>query len=241
MIANHFTDRDHFPLGENYIFPKKEIIVSIILSAICYIIVRFNFKFFTKKYFKAGVSANNVSLFIATSLLYIALAYIPFYLIVVQLGNIELDLFSLIVGLILTLLLWLIIIVFWFGGSIYEIYQKLKADRKLEVKVGRKKYLLDFKNISYAYMVNRILYIVSQDGTTINSDYSIQALFEELSDYHVYQANRNTIITKDSISNYSRIENGKIEVKLKPEFKNQQLEIIISRYKRKEFIDWISG
>jgi DNA-binding LytR/AlgR family response regulator len=54
-----------------------------------------------------------------------------------------------------------------------------------------------------------------------------------------FRANRQIIIHKDAVGQIEKIENGKLRIRLKVSTVNDTIaEIMISRYKRKAFIDW---
>ncbi|WP_035480144.1 LytTR family transcriptional regulator DNA-binding domain-containing protein, partial [Gelidibacter mesophilus] len=55
-----------------------------------------------------------------------------------------------------------------------------------------------------------------------------------------FRANRKTIIHKDAVDQIEKIENGKLTISLKVcKDKEAFSKINISRYKRKEFLDWM--
>jgi hypothetical protein len=239
LVANHLTKRESFPDGESYRFPIEGFLSSIVLCILIGIIVHLNFKLYKKKYFFKKVEIVTIIWFMASTLGYITIIYIPVNIIFnIVLGG-QTEFYYLLIGLLITLLLSFILIGLWYAQDIYNLYKLSIKDAEITIESGAKMTKLTYENIACFYIENKIVYAVQNNGTTISTDFTLNELEEKINDQLFFRANRQIIFHKDAIYQIEKVENGKLRIRLKTSIENNTIpEINISRYKRKAFMNW---
>ncbi len=239
LVVNHLATRDSFPDGESYRFPIEGFLSSIVLCILIGIITELNFKFYKKKHFSKKVEIAAIVWFMASTLGYITIMYIPLNIIVNKVAGGHTVFYYLLISLLLTLLVSFIFIGLWYAQDIYNLYKLSIKDAEITIDSGTKMTKLTYENIACFYSENKIVYTVKNDGTTINTDFILNELEEKINDQLFFRANRQIIIHKDAVDQIEKIENGKLRIRLKASIENNAIaEINISRYKRKGFMDW---
>ncbi len=239
LVVNHLATRDSFPGSESYRFPMVGFLSSIVLCILIGIIANLNFKFYKKKHFSKKVEIVTIVWFMASTLGLITIMFIPINIIIEILAGGLIELYNVLIGLLLTLLVSFILIGLWYAQDIYNLYILSIKDAEITIESGAKITKLTYENIACFYSENKIVYAVQNDGTTINTDFTLNELEEKINDQLFFRANRKMIIRKDAVGQVEKIENGKLRIRLKAFIKNDAIsEINISRYKRKAFMDW---
>jgi len=239
LAANHIAASDNFLDNTSYRFPLEGFLFTIILSILVGIIANLNFKFHKKKYFSRKVEIASISRFMISTLGYITIIYIPANTIIEIILDGEVEFYYMLIGLLITLLLCFILIGLLYAQDIYNLYKLSIKDAEITIESGAKITKLTYENIACFYSENKIVYTVQNDGTTINTDFTLNELEEKINDQLFFRANRQIIIHKDTVKLIEKIENGKLRIRLKAFIKNDAIsEINISRYKRKAFMDW---
>jgi len=239
LVVNHLATRDSFPDSELYRFPLEGFLSSIFLCILIGIIAELNFKFYKKKHFSKKVEIATILWFMVSTLGYITIMYIPVNIILNIVAGGQTEFYYLLIGLLITLLLSFILIGLFYAQDIYNLYKLSIKDAEITIESGAKMKRLTYENIACFFSENKIVYTVQNDGTTINTDFTLNALEEKINDQLFFRANRQIIIHKDAVDQIEKIENGKLCIRLKPSIKNDLIaEINISRYKRKAFLNW---
>lgn len=239
LVVNHLATRDSFPDSESYRFPIEGFLSSIVLSILIGIIAYLNFKFYKKKHFSKKVEIATIVWFMASTLGYITIMYIPVNIIINIAAGSRTEFYFLLIGLLLTLLLSFIAIGLFYALHIYKLYKLSIKDAEITIESGAKMTKLTYENIACFYSENKIVYTVQNDGTTINTDFTLNELEEKINNQLFFRANRQIIIHKDAVGQIEKIENGKLRIQLKASIENDAIaEINISRYKRKAFMNW---
>jgi DNA-binding LytR/AlgR family response regulator len=170
---------------------------------------------------------------------YITVMYIPLGIVLNIIAGGETEFYYLLIGLLITLLLSFILIGLAYSLDIYNLYKLSIKDYEITIESGAKITKLTYENIACFYSENKIVYTVQNDGTTITTDFILNELEEKINDQLFFRANRKIIIHKDAVDHVEKIENGKLRIRLKTSIENDTIaKINISRYKRKEFMDW---
>jgi hypothetical protein len=239
LVLNHLTKRESFPDGESYRFPIEGFLSSIALCILIGIIAHLNLKFYKKKYFSKKVEIVTITWYMASTLGYITIMYFPVNIIFNIVAGGQTEFYYLLIGLLITLLLSFILIGLWYAQDIYNLYKLSIKDAEITIESGAKIIKLPYENIACFYSENKIVYTLQSDGTKINTDFTLNELEEKINDQLFFRANRQIIIHKDAVGQIEKIENGKLRIRLKVSTVNDTIaEIMISRYKRKAFIDW---
>ncbi|WP_430966741.1 LytR/AlgR family response regulator transcription factor [Spongiimicrobium sp. 2-473A-2-J] len=239
LVVNHLASRDSFPDSESYSFPIVGFLASIILSTFIGIIAHLNFKFYKRKYFSKKVETVTIARFLASTLGYITIMYIPVNIILNIIAGGQTIFYYMLVGLLLTLLLSLIGVILVYARDIYNLYAVSIKSAEITIESGAKTTRLTYEDIACFYSENKIVYAVQNYGKTINTDFTLNELEEKINDQLFFRANRKIIIHKDAVDQIEKIENGKLRIRLKASVENDAIaEINISRYKRKAFMNW---
>jgi len=240
LVVNHLASRDSFPDSNSYRFPIEGFLSSIVLSILIGTIAYLNFKFYKKKYFFKKVEMVSIIWFMASTLGYIIIIYIPINIILNIVAGGQTQFYYLLVGLLITLLLSFIIIGLWYAQDIYNLYKLSIKDAEITIESGTKIKKLTYENIACFYSENKIVYIIQNDGTAIITDFTLNELEEKINDQLFFRANRKIIIHKNAVDQIEKIENGKLRIQLKVSIENDAIaKINISRYKRKLFMNWL--
>jgi len=239
LVVNHLASRDSFPDSESYRFPIEGFLSSIVLCILIGIIAHLNFNFYKKKYFNKKVEIITIVWYMASTLGYITIMYFPVNIIFNIVAGGQTEFYYLLIGLLITLLLSFILIGLWYAQDIYNLYKLSIKEAEITIESGAKITKLTYENIACFYSENKIVYTLQSDGTTINTDFTLNELEEKINDQLFFRANRQIIIHKDAVNQIEKIENGKLRIRLKNSIVNDAIaEINISRYKRKAFMSW---
>ena len=239
LVVNHLATRDSFPDSDSYRFPIEGFLSSIALCILIGIITELNFKFYKKKHFSKKVEMVTIVWFMASTLGYVTIMYIPINVIFNILAGGNTEFYYLLIGLLITLLLSFLLIGLMYAQDIYNLYKLSIKDAEIAIGSGAKITKLTYENIACFYSENKIVYTVQNDGTTFNTDFTLNELEEKINDQLFFRANRQIIIHKDAVDQIEKIENGKLNIRLKASIKKESItKINISRYKRKAFMNW---
>ncbi|QXP61652.1 LytR/AlgR family response regulator transcription factor [Olleya sp. HaHaR_3_96] len=240
LVVNHLATHDNFIDSESYRFPIEGFLSTIVLFILIGIITNLNFKFYKKKYFSKKIEVSTILWFMLSTLGYITIMYIPVNIILNIITGGQTVFYYLLIGLVITLLLSFIFIVILYAQDLYSLYTLSIKDAEITIESGAKTTKLTYENIACFYSENKIVYTIQKDGTTINTDFTLNELEEKINDQLFFRANRQIIIHKDAVDQIEKIENGKLSIRLKASIKNDAIALInISRYKRKAFMSWI--
>ncbi|MEP2937208.1 MAG: LytTR family DNA-binding domain-containing protein [Gilvibacter sp.] len=239
LLVNHLATRGSFPGGDSYRFPIEGFLSTILLCILVGIIADLNFKFYKKKYFSKKVEIVTIVRFMASTLGYITVMYVPVNIILNMIAGGKTLLYFMLIGLLITLLLSFILIALLYAQDLYNLYKLSIKDAEITIESGAKVTKLTYQNIMCFYSQNKIVYTVQNNGTTLSTDFTLNELEQKINDQLFFRANRKIIIHKDAVDQIEKIENGKLLIRLNASIQNDAIaQITISRYKRKEFMDW---
>lgn len=239
LVANHLAASDNFLDSESYRFPIVGFLFTIVFCILVGIIADINFKFYKKKHFSKKVEIATIVRFMASTLGYIAIVYIPVNIIAEIAAGGQVQFYYALIGLLITLLLCFILIGLLHAEDIYDLHKASMRDAEITIESGAKITKLTYENIACFYSENKIVYAVQNDGTTITTDFTLNELEEKINDQLFFRVNRQIIIHKDASDHVEKVENGKLRILLKASIENDAIaEITISRYKRKAFMNW---
>jgi len=239
LIVNHIAASDNFQDNTSYRFPLVGFLFTIVFSTLVGIIAHFNFKFHKKKYFSIKVEISKIIRFMTSTLGYITIIYVVLSLVIGTVIDGEIKFYYILIGLLITLLVCIILIGLWYAQDLYNLYKLSIKDAEITIDSGAKIKKLTYENIACFYSENKIVYTLQNNGTTINTNLTLNELEEKVNDQLFFRANRQIIIHKDTVDQIEKIENGKLRIRLKSFIKNDAIaEINISRYKRKAFMNW---
>ena len=240
LVVNHLASPDSFLFSRSYKFPVEGFLSTIVLCILIGIIADINFKYYKKKHFSKKVEYIAIIRFMASTLGYITLMYIPVNIIINVIAGVKTDFYFLLAGLLISLLICFILIGLLYAVDIYKLHSLSLKDSEITIESGAKVKKLTYKDIACFYLENKVVYTIQNDGKEIITNFTLNELEERTNNQLFFRANRKTIIHKDAVDQIEKIENGKLTVSLKVcKDKEAISKINISRYKRKEFLDWI--
>ena len=240
LVVNHLASPDSFLFSPSYKFPVEGFLSTIVLCILIGIIADINFKYYKKKHFSKKVEHIAIIRFMASTLGYITLMYIPVNIIINVIAGVKTDFYFLLAGLLISLLICFILIGLLYAVDIYKLHSLSLKDSEITIESGAKVKKLTYKDIACFYLENKVVYTIQNDGKEIITNFTLNELEERTNNQLFFRANRKTIIHKDAVDQIEKIENGKLTVSLKVcKDKEAISKINISRYKRKEFLDWI--
>ena len=122
--------------------------------------------------------------------------------------------------------------------GLYDLIQNQKKSFKSRflIRVGQKIVAVPVEKISYFYSQNKLTYIVTKEGKKLPTDQTLETLEEQLDPQTFYRANRQVIVSFDSIAEIHPYCKGRLKIDLQPEV---DLEIVISSEKTPEFKSWL--
>lgn len=109
---------------------------------------------------------------------------------------------------------------------------------RLIVRKGNYFVSLDTKKIAYIQSENKISFIVTHDEIRYVSDYNLGEIENLLDKSMFFRANRQFIISVDSISRFKPYDKGKILLEVNPK---STFDITISQENASRFKSWIAG
>lgn len=244
IVTNHLFEPESFPFHKDYKFPLFPILVSIITGSLIILIARFNFNYYEDKHFSKKINTQILLRFLFSTLGYITILYLFLYFSLNGFinGIDSYNLYYLLTGLSISLLITAIGITLLFSTDIYKLHKLSTIKGTLKIKQGGKITLVKYSEIAFIYSENKIVSIVKKDGTRVITDFTLSEVESKISEQSFYRANRQIILHARSIEEIKSIENGKLSVQLKPTISNEKaFQINISRYKKHAFMDWFEN
>ena len=97
---------------------------------------------------------------------------------------------------------------------------------------------IDIENIAFFYTSNSITYIHCIDKNVYQTSYSLDELFDQIDNKLFYRANRQYIVSINSIKKIFRYGNNQLKLEIDPQPPD---DVIISKNKISFFKDWLSS
>lgn len=239
LVVNHLAASDNFLEGDSYRFPLIGFLFTIVLSLITIVIAEANFKWYQRKYFAKKVETVTIVWFMATTLGYIAILYIPANILLELAIGGQPQFYFILIGLVITLLVCFVFIGLFYAPALQKLYRLSGKGAEITIEKGAKITKLNYENIACFYSQNRIVYTVKSDGATVPTGFTLNELEGKINDALFFRVNRQMIIHRASVDHIEKIENGKLRLRLKTFLKDANVsDINISRYKRIAFMNW---
>ncbi|WP_075341825.1 LytR/AlgR family response regulator transcription factor [Tenacibaculum agarivorans] len=239
LFTSHLTN---YNTNEDYNFPLISTVISIAIGTVIGIIADLNFKYFERKNIFATVNWTTISYYVFSTLGLITLLYIPFYLLAIWLAGTPFLFYYFFIGLLTTLLLSCIAIALLYGEKIYKLHKFGVLGDHLKIKKNGKTSVIPYSEIAYLYSQEKVVYLIKNNSELVSTEFTLQKLEEQLNSQLFFRANRQFIIHVNAIQEIISAQNGKLIVSLNPDpTEKNQSELIISRYKKKEFLAWFEN
>ena len=242
LVVNHLAASDNFLEGDSYRFPLTGFLFTIVLSLITIVIAEANFKWYQRKYFAKKVETVTIVWFMATTLGYISILYVPANILLELAMGGQPQFYFILIGLVITLLICFVFIGLFYAPALQKLYSLSGKGVEITIEKGAKIAKLNYENIACFYSQNRIVYTVKVDGTTVPTSFTLNELEEKINDALFFRVNRQMIIHRASVDQIEKIENGKLRIWLKTILRDAIVsDINISRYKRRAFMEWFKS
>ncbi len=128
-----------------------------------------------------------------------------------------------------------------FPADFDNLYNLIEAQKKayksrFMIKAGQKILALPVEKISYFFSQNKLTYAVTQDGKKYPIDQPLEIVGSQLDPKNFFRANRQFLISIDSISEIHPYFKGRLKIELSPA---SEEEIVISSERTPEFKAWL--
>jgi two-component system response regulator LytT len=122
-----------------------------------------------------------------------------------------------------------------------DVLRQLQSGRpqyksRFMVKLGQKIVAIPAEKIAYFFSENKLSFIVTADGKKFPLDQPLDELVDLLDPARFFRANRQFIITFESIAEIHPYFKGRIKLSLQPKAED---EVVISSERTPEFKKWI--
>lgn len=126
----------------------------------------------------------------------------------------------------------------------FEEIQKSQSPLKsdffgINVRLGNQDLLIKESEVASIKVDNQVILLITRTGKKYVLDESLDHWENVLPERDFFRLNRQTILNRETISGFKRLENGKLQVQIKPEMDNS-IELGISRTKAPSFRTWFS-
>ena len=122
-----------------------------------------------------------------------------------------------------------------------EIVRQIRASQpqyksRFMIKLGQKIIAIPAEKIAYFYSENKLSFIITTDGKKYPTDQTLDELVDVLDPDRFFRANRQFIVTFESIAEIHPYFKGRIKIHLTPKTEE---EVVISSERTPEFKRWI--
>jgi DNA-binding LytR/AlgR family response regulator len=114
--------------------------------------------------------------------------------------------------------------------------QQKKFRDRFMVKTGNRYYSIELEQIAYFFTEGRYTYCFTKNEQKYIIDYTLDDLTSMLDNHYFFRANRAMIVQINSIELVHDSMNGKLELKLFPQYDK---EVLVSKEKAMEFKLWL--
>lgn len=110
-----------------------------------------------------------------------------------------------------------------------------------KIECGKKTHLIEESDIAYFYSQAGIVYLITNDGKKILTQFSSLNEVKELYDLkHFFQINRQYLVKLHAIDTVMKEVNQKLKIQLTPSASEIPADAMISRYRSVEFKKWLA-
>ena len=111
-----------------------------------------------------------------------------------------------------------------------------KRRQRILANQGNKLVPLLLDDVAYAYIENKLTYLVRHSGEKLTGNLSLDELTDQMDPHKFFRANRQFIVSIRAVKKVERYGNSQLRVKVNPE---TDREIIISKLKMAAFKRWL--
>jgi len=107
------------------------------------------------------------------------------------------------------------------------------------IRLGSRMLFVNTSAIAYFYVTEKIVYLVNIDGARYPIDYSLDKIQQLVDPFKFFRVNRSVICSTQSIREIKTHLNSRLKIILSTG--NYLDEVLVSREKVSNFIDWVEG
>lgn len=115
-----------------------------------------------------------------------------------------------------------------------------KYRERFSFSIGTKIKMVDVSDIAYFFVMDKGVFLRTNQGSTINVDFTLDKLEEMLNPDNFFRINRKYLINIASIGNMVAYSRGRVKVELKPKA-DAEFDTIVSIDRSGEFKKWLNS
>lgn len=257
LVIVHLRTPQNFPFNAGYTFPWRDFLVSFAGSLFLWELQFWNIRRIYKKGlyehgFRVQLVWKVLALNLGSTILFY-LCYAPFVTVVIFRQS--LSLYSLLVGLILSLAMALVIngvylalelYTYWQEGLLKPALQPGVADQErpvhksvLLLQAGKEQVQMPVNQLAYFFSENKIVFAVFASGRRMATNYTLNEVESMLPPLDFFKVSRQVITHRQAIHSVKKDTNFKLLVTLQAQGLPARTETV-SRYKAAEFKEWFN-
>ncbi len=114
-----------------------------------------------------------------------------------------------------------------------------KYRERFSITVGTKLKLVEVPDIAYFFVMDKGVYLRTNQGSTYNVDFTMDKLEELLNPASFFRINRKYLVNISSISNMVNYSRGRVKLELKPQ-PDDEFDTIVSIDRSSDFKKWLN-
>jgi len=115
-----------------------------------------------------------------------------------------------------------------------------KYRERFSISVGTKIKMVEVTDIAYFFVMDKGVYLRTNQGNTFNVDFTLDKLEEMLNPASFFRINRKYLINISSIANMVAYSRGRVKLELKPKA-DEEFETIVSIDRSSDFKKWLNS
>ncbi len=126
--------------------------------------------------------------------------------------------------------------------SLYKLLtgSEKKYRERFSISVGTKIKMVEVTDIAYFFVMDKGVYLRTNQGNTYNVDFTLDKLEEMLNPASFFRINRKYLINISSIANMVAYSRGRVKLELKPKA-DEEFETIVSIDRSSDFKKWLNS
>jgi hypothetical protein len=114
------------------------------------------------------------------------------------------------------------------------------APKKMKANKGRGHIFILVKDIGLFYSDNGVVWLQTLNGEKYTTNYTLNSLLNELNSKRFFRLNRQTIVAKDSIRGFGKLNFQKLEIELIETVRSNK-PLVVSKYNAPAFKKWLTN
>jgi DNA-binding LytR/AlgR family response regulator len=115
-----------------------------------------------------------------------------------------------------------------------------KYRERFSISVGAKIKMVEVDDIAYFFVMDKGVYLRTNQGNTYNVDFTLDKLEEMLNPANFFRINRKYLVNISSIANMVSYSRGRVKLELKPKA-DEEFDTIVSIDRSSDFKKWLNN